>query len=292
MMNIAILASGGDGPGMNMFLYSLVKKLKKHKITLFEYGYRGLIENKICNFDLNYLKSQRAFGGISIKTSRCEEFQTLIGQEKAIETLKKHKIDILFVLGGNGSLAGAKSIKGNIKIVFVPCSIDNDVFPSNYAIGFDSACDRCKQYIYNVKDTMNSFDRVCIYEVMGRDHDAIANKVSKMINADYTYTKNSTLQNCADALKKTKTKAPQIVLQENALDVKQFAQELQNILKREVKYCVVGYFQRGGKPTKLEIKMAKKFACACAKSVNSSTLYDLTFCQSDEKGEISLKIIE
>ncbi len=289
-MNIAILASGGDGPGMNMFLYTLVKKLKKHNITLFEYGYKGLIEDKTCDFDLKYLKSQSGKGGILVKTSRCEEFQTISGQEKALETLKKHKIDVLFVLGGNGSLAGAKSIKGKgVKIVFVPCSIDNDVFPSTYAIGFDSACGRCKEYIDSVKDTMQSFDRVCVYEVMGRDHDAIANKVSKMVSADFTYTKNSTLQNCVDALKKAKTKAPQIVLQENVLDVKSFSSDLETALNREVKYCVVGYFQRGGKPSKFETKMAKMFACACAKAVNSSTLYDLTFCQYDEKGEISLK---
>ncbi len=290
-MNIGILASGGDGAGMNMFLCTLVNKLKNHNVTLFKFGYKGLIENITCNFDMKYLKSKKLKGGICIKTSRCPEFKTLDGQNKAIETLKKNYIDILVVMGGNGSFKGAKSIASQgIKIIFIPCSIDNDVFPSNYSIGYDTACSTCSNYINQVQDTMLSFDRLCIYEVMGRNCDAIAKKVAKMIDADFVYTDNSTTKDCIETLKKSKNSAPIVVLQENVLNIEDLANNISQNLNREVKSCVVGYIQRGGNPTKFECKIAHEFAVACAKQINEGVNSDIMFVQYTKNGVISKPI--
>ena len=287
-MNIGILASGGDGAGMNMFLYNLVKNLKGHNIILFKSGYEGLMKNEVCDFNLNFLKSKKNCGGICIKTSRSPKFMEQQGKEEALKTLKKDSIDVLVVMGGNGSLKGAKSIEKNgTKIVFVPCSIDNDIYPSKYAIGFDTACKTCEDYINKVQDTMLSFDRVCIYEVMGRDCDAIAKKVGYDAIADYTYTDTSTFDECLKSID-TKKSAPIIVLQENVLDVDKLATDLQQKLNREVKYCVVGYIQRGGKPTKKESDIAIRFAKNCANYIKNGKIDDFVFC-SYEDGEVVCK---
>lgn len=281
-MNIGVLASGGDGAGMNMFLYTLVKSLKKHNITLFKFGYKGLIEDLVCDFDLPYLKSKCLDGGVCIKTSRCPEFTTKQGQIKALETLKKHNIDVLVVMGGNGSLKGAKSIAGKgVKIIFVPCSIDNDVSPSKYAIGFDTACDACVKYIKNVQDTMLSFDRLCIYEVMGRDYDAIAQKVGEKVDADYIYTDKSNVNDCVKYLQNTQKSAPIVILQENLVNIEDLANDISQKLNREVKFCVIGYFQRGGTPTVNECKFAKQFADVCVKQIKDGLNNNLMFIKYD-----------
>ena len=104
-MNIAILASGGDGAGMNYCLYHLYKALrKKHNIMFINKGFTGLIKGDILNFDLKYISKHKTDGGIIIKTSRCPEFKTQQGIQKAIQTIKDKNIDLLVVMGGNGSL--------------------------------------------------------------------------------------------------------------------------------------------------------------------------------------------
>ena len=275
-MNIAILASGGDGSGMKLFLYHVVKKLKNHNITLFKSGFCGLCDDITCDFDLSYIKEHRNDGGIMIKTSRCEQFMTKQGQDKAINTLKRHKIDVVIVMGGNGTLKGAEILHQNgVKVVFVPCSIDNDVSPSEYSIGFDTACQTCVEYIQKVNDTMLSFDRGCVYEVMGRHCDAIAKKVGQLVDADYVYKNTSTLKQCVQALKKSKKSAPIVVLQENVTDVSQLSKNLESEISKEVKFCVVGYIQRGGKPSKKEKAFARLFATCSADAVNNDSSFSM-----------------
>ncbi len=273
-MNIGILASGGDGAGMNYCLYNIYKKLYKHnKIFLFNRGYFGLINNDVLDFNFNYIKKHKNDGGIMIKTSRCPEFETLEGQEKALENLAKNKIDVLIVMGGNGSLKGAKElVKENINIMFIPCTIDNDVLNSEYCIGFDTACYNCASFINQVNDTMKSFNRTCIYEAMGRKCPAIAITVGNMVDADYMYVSNNcSVESCIEALRKIKEKkdAPIVILRENLIDIKYLKKEIENKLNLDVRTCIVGYLQRGGKPTKLEKNYAKKFAEKCVKEIKN-----------------------
>ncbi len=273
-MNIGILASGGDGAGMNYCLYNIYKKLYKHnKIFLFNRGYLGLINNDVLGFDFNYIKQHKNDGGIMIKTSRCPKFETLEGQEKALENLEKNKIDVLIVMGGNGSLKGAKELaRENVNIIFIPCTIDNDVLNSEYCIGFDTACFNCVSFIRQVNDTMKSFNRTCIYEAMGRKCPAIAITVGNMVDSDYMYVSNNcSVESCIEALRKIKDKkdAPIVILRENLIDIKYLKKEIENKLNLDVRTCIVGYLQRGGKPTKLEKYYAKKFAEKCIKEIKN-----------------------
>lgn len=272
-MNIGILASGGDGAGMNYCLYNLYKKLyKKHKIFLFNRGFYGLINNDILNYNFKYLKKHKNDGGIIIKTSRCKEFEMKKYQDIAVENIVKNKIDLIIVMGGNGSFNGAKElIVRSVKVMFIPCTIDNDVNDSEYCIGFDTACYNCANFIKHVNTTMQSFNRTCIYEAMGRECPAIAITVGNMVDADYLYVGNScSVENCIDVLRiaKQKKDAPIVILRENLVDIKYLRQEIEKKLNIDVRTCIVGYVQRGGKPTKLEKLNAKKFAETCTKNIN------------------------
>ena len=172
MKNIAILTSGGDAPGMNACIrattrYALAKGLKVFGV---EKGYTGLIENKVQELNSRSVSDIIQRGGTILRTARCPEFETLEGQKKAVETLKKHNIDALVVIGGNGSLMGAKDLTTNfgINTVGIPGTIDNDLQYTDYTLGFDTAVNTCLSAINNLRDTMTSHDRISIVEVMGR----------------------------------------------------------------------------------------------------------------------------
>lgn len=274
-MNIGILASGGDGAGMNYCLYTLYKRLYKyHKITLFSRGFWGLIRDITLDYDLKFLRKMKNIGGICIKTSRCKEMQTSEGVDNAIQTLKKHDIDCLVVMGGNGSLNALKEIHDRgMDVIFIPCTIDNDIVGSDYTIGYDTACNNCTQFILQVNDTMKSFNRVCIYQAMGRNCPQIAITVGKNVKADYVYTDEfCSKEDCKNAIQNSTKDAPIVILRENLIDINELKSYLEQTLKLDVRTCIVGYIQRGGKPTQLEKRYAHKFAKLCATSINQNKL--------------------
>lgn len=271
-MKIAVLASGGDGAGMNMCLYKIMKALKKHSVYLFARGYTGLINNELCDFGFDYVQKHCHDGGIVIKTSRCPEFRTEAGIEKAMQTYKDLGLDSLVIMGGNGSLRGAKElVVRGANVLFVPCTIDNDVFGSEYCIGFDTACKNCVDFIENVNTTMQSFDRIAIYETMGRECPAIAKAIYSKVQGDYLFVdETNTIEDCVKTVaeKFSKTYAPKIILRENLIDSKQLLTALNNA-GYDAKVCVVGYLQRGGNPTKLEEKNATMFANKIAEQIQN-----------------------
>lgn len=267
-MNIAIIGSGGDGAGMNMCLYELVKRLKKHNIVLFYRGYQGIIDGQKANFTLKELESEKTKGGIIIKSSRSPEFMTEKGFKKALNVLKQNNVDLLIVMGGNGSLKGATALyKAGLNVIFIPTTIDNDIAESDYSIGFDTAVTNAVDFVEKVDTSMQAFDRTCIYEVMGRHCPDIAESVAKITNADYCYTSKSTKTDMVKTIKKTLKKdlSPKIILQENVIDANELKTYLnENIKGLDVKVAVVGYVQRGGNATKKELCMATRFAkCVC-----------------------------
>ena len=273
-MNIAIIASGGDGPGMNNCLYEMVKGLKGHNVTLFEYGYQGLIDDKVTAFSPAELNKVKNRGGTIIKSSRSAEFMTPKGKQKAINTLKKHNIDVLIIMGGNGSLCGAKElIKNGIKIIFIPTTIDNDIKESDYCLGFDTAIHQATNFVLDVDFSMQSFDRICIYEVMGRHCPDLALRVGKNTKACYVFTDKSTKQQMLKAVKhaiKMGEFTPKIILQENTVDIGELkAYLIENLKNRDIKSAIIGYYQRGGLATAKEIENSKSFAVEVIKCVKN-----------------------
>ncbi len=263
-MNLAIIGSGGDGAGMNGCLYWLCKNLKKHNIIAFNRGYQGIIDNDIASYTLKDYKNEEKKGGIIIKSSRSNEFRTEEGKNKAIKNLKKNNIDVLIIMGGNGSLLGAKElIKRGVNVIFIPTTIDNDVAESDYSIGFDTAVNNAVDFISKVDTSMKAFDRICIYEVMGRFCPDISNAVAKRVGASYTFTNKSTKTELLNTVKKSIKDgdySPIIILQENTVGAEELKKFLAEKLNRDIKYSIVGYAQRGGFATKYELKMSRAFA--------------------------------
>jgi len=285
-MNIAILGSGGDGAGMNMCLYELCKRLKKHNVMLFYRGYQGIIDNAIIDFDLETLNAQKGKGGIIIKSSRSPEFMTDKGFKKALSILQKNKVDVLIVMGGNGSLKGAKELKeAGVNILFIPTTIDNDIEESDYSIGFDTAVANAVDFINKVDTSMQAFDRVCIYEVMGRHCPDIANEVTLKTGAEYCYTGESSKRHMLQVVKVAlrEGKCPKVILQENVLPADELKEYLNKYIKNlDVKVAVVGYVQRGGDATQKELKMASGFAKAVCDCVVKGTFNKIIcFSQQD-----------
>ena len=257
-MRIGILCSGGDGSGVNACLYQLYKKLKKHEVVLFNHGLEGVINNEVSNVTFKDIKNAKNDGGIIIKTSRSERFLTTRGFNKFKENLEKNRIDLLIILGGNGSLLACKKIvQAGIKCAFIPLTIDNDLLESDYSIGFDTAVSNATYFIENINKTMETFDRICIYEVMGRNCPEIAIGVANNIKDSFLFKSGSKFEDCLDFVKKRLkvTTSPIIVLQENVINGKELEEYLiQNIKNCKIKFVQVGYFQRGGKPTEKDRK--------------------------------------
>lgn len=292
-MNIGILASGGDGAGMNYCLFNLYKKLhKRNNVYLFNRGYYGLMENDVLYYDYDVLNRYKNDGGIIIKTSRCPEFKTQEGKQKAINTINELKLDCLIVMGGNGSLRGAKELQSlGVNVMFIPCTIDNDVAGSEYCIGFDTACYNCTNFVLHINDTMKSFNRTCIYEAMGRECPQIAIKVAQNVGAAYAYVdKNCTPEKCIDAVSeylKTNDSAI-IILRENLLNIEQLKEKVKAALSIDVKTCIVGYVQRGGVPTKYEKQCAKNFAECCTKHIKLADFNKAVIVKNNEYCAVEL----
>ena len=293
-MNIGIIGSGGDGPGMNGCLYWLCKKLKKHNIIAFNYGYQGIIDNNIANYTLADYKAEKKKGGIIIKSSRSNEFRTPEGINKAIANLQSNNIDVLIIMGGNGSLIGAKElIKRGVNVIFIPTTIDNDVQESDYSIGFDTAVNNAVDFICKVDTSMKAFDRICIYEVMGRFCPDISNAVAKRVNASYTYTDKSNKIDMLETVKKSIANgdySPIVILQENTIAADELKKYLAENLNRDVKYAIVGYVQRGGFATDYELKMSRAFADVAVKCVQTQHFNVLVRYNSETKKFESIEI--
>ena len=173
MKNIAILTSGGDSPGMNAAIRSIVRTASHKKIVVhgIEYGYHGLINNNFKNLSADDVGNTIHIGGTFLKTARSDEFRTTKGRKKAFENLKNKNIEGLIVLGGDGSLTGATIFKKefNFPIIGLPCTIDNDIYGTDSSIGFATARETVVSSVDKIRDTASSHDRIFVIEVMGRN---------------------------------------------------------------------------------------------------------------------------
>lgn len=175
---IGVITSGGDAPGMNAALRAVVRACKFHEIECkgVRLGYQGLIDNSIIALGPRSVSNIINRGGTILKTARSKEFRTVEGRKKAFENVKKNNIDALVVIGGDGSFTGAKLFaeEHGIQVIGVPGTIDNDIFGTDYTIGYDTALNTAVSAIDKIRDTAHSHNRVFFVEVMGRDAGFIA----------------------------------------------------------------------------------------------------------------------
>lgn len=172
MKRIGVLTSGGDAPGMNAAVRAVVRKAIYHGVEVagVYYGYQGLIDGKIETLEARDVGDIIQRGGTKLFSARCEDFKNDEGQLKAIEQMKKHGLEGLVVIGGDGSYRGAMALtQKGFPCVGVPGTIDNDIPGTDYTIGFDTALNTVIEAIDKIRDTATSHERTFIIEVMGRD---------------------------------------------------------------------------------------------------------------------------
>lgn len=289
-MKILILTSGGDAPGMNKFIWKIYKKFKKETYYA-QAGFAGLISGQIYPLADVIDKKQKNCAGVVTKSSRCPEFKLARFFNEGLANARY--FDAVIILGGNGSEKGAKRLyEHGINTIFVPATIDNDVLDCAQSIGFSTAV---KEGVYAVENSMPSiraFTNSCIFEVMGRDCDAICKAVAKQTNADYAVCtkKDLDIEKMKDIILRNYVQGGSscIVVKENLMEAKRLADTLNQALGiNMVKYQIVGRTQRGGHPTKDELRLAKRYAKETKKCIKTRVFGVRILI--DENGEIVVK---
>ena len=243
MKKIAIITSGGDSPGMNAAIRSVVRTAIFHNIECFGFyrGYQGIIENEYKKLEIRSVSKILGMGGTLLKSARSLDFHKEDVRRDAFENLKSLSIDAWVVIGGNGSLTGASifSDQFNFPVVGIPASIDNDVFGSDHSIGFHTSLDTIVDSVDKIRDTARSHNRLFFVEVMGRDSGNLALNSSVASGACYVIIpeKEFTIKGLAKRLeegnKLKKTSSIVIVAEGNTYGPSyKIAQDLSALTKR------------------------------------------------------------
>lgn len=257
-MTVGVLTSGGDAPGMNAAVRAVVRTAISagYSVKGIRRGYSGLLDEDIFDMSARSVADIIQKGGTILYTARCPEMMKPEGQEKAAYILKKHGIDALVVIGGDGSYRGALALaREGINVVGVPGTIDLDIACTDYTIGFDTALNTAMEAIDKVRDTSASHERCSIIEVMGRKAGHIAlwagiatGAEEVLVTERYDYDE----QKIVDAInekKKLGKKLHIIINAEGIGDSNGMAKRIEAATGLETRATIIGYMQRGGSPT-------------------------------------------
>ena len=277
---IALLTSGGDAPGMNAVIRSVVRTCVFHKIIPFgiSKGYDGLIKGKMSEMNARSVKGIINKGGTILKTARSKGFRTKSGRKKAFEFLKKNNIDGLIVVGGDGTFTGGLifSKEFNFPVIGVPATIDNDIFGTSHTVGFDSATNTVMEAIDKIRDTASSHNRLFFIEVMGRDAGHIALNTGVAAGAEEILIpeENLGLDRLIQSLKRSQKtgKSSSIVVVaegdntgENVFQLKDYVEK--HLPDYEARVAVLGHMQRGGSPTCFDRVLASRLGVKAVESI-------------------------
>jgi len=262
---IGVLTSGGDAPGMNAAIRAVVRTAidKGMKVKGIRRGYQGLIDEEIIDMDRHSVSEIIQKGGTVLYTARCMEFMTEEGQKKGAEICKKHGIDGLVVIGGDGSFRGAQKLAAlGINTIGVPGTIDLDIACTEYTIGFDTAINTAMDAIDKVRDTSTSHERCSIIEVMGRHAGYIALWCGTATGAEdillperYDGDEQTLINNVIDGRKRGK-KHHIIINAEGIGHSASMAKRIEAATGVETRATILGHMQRGGSPTCKDRMMA------------------------------------
>lgn len=257
MKRIGVLTSGGDSPGMNAAIRAVVRKGIYHGIEVagIYQGYQGLIEGKIETLEAGDVGDIIQRGGTKLYSARCESFKMEEGQLKAIEQMKKHGLEGLVVIGGDGSYRGAMALtERGFPCVGVPGTIDNDIPGTDYTIGFDTALNTVIEAIDKIRDTATSHERTFIIEVMGRDAGDLALWAGLAGGAETILIPEDDydLDEIIDRLEKGRKRGKRhsiIIVAEGVMNGNELADLITAKADIETRVSVLGHIQRGGSPT-------------------------------------------
>jgi 6-phosphofructokinase 1 len=262
---LAVLTSGGDAPGMNPCIRAVVRTAIYNGLHVvgIRKGYQGLIEDDMYDMNTRSVSNILNLGGTILKTARCLPFRTEEGMETAYQHLKKHGIDALVVIGGDGTFTGALRFSKkypDISVMGVPGTIDNDLYGSDYTLGFDTATNTVIEAIDKIRDTADAHDRLFFIEVMGRDSGCIALRAGISCGAEAILLpeKETAIVDLIENLKagQYNKKSSSIVIVAEG-DKHGGAYDLAQTVQKEVKFydikvTILGHLQRGGSPSSFD----------------------------------------
>ncbi|UKM63776.1 6-phosphofructokinase [Flavobacteriaceae bacterium GSB9] len=284
---VAVLTSGGDSPGMNAAIRSVVRSCAYHGVECFGVyrGYEGLIEGDFEYLDARSVKGIINKGGTILKSARSKEFRTIEGRQKAHQNLKNAEIDGLVVIGGDGSFTGALIFNQEFgfPVMGIPGTIDNDIFGTTHTLGFDTALNTVVDAIDKIRDTASSHNRLFFVEVMGRDvgHIALNAGIAGGAEEILIPEEDLGLDRLVESLNKSKKsgKSSSIVIVaegdkigKNIFELKDYVDE--NMEGYDVRVSVLGHMQRGGAPSCFDRVLASRMGVKAVESMlNGETNY-------------------
>lgn len=270
MKTIGVLTSGGDAPGMNAAVRSVVRSAEAMglKVKGILRGYNGLIENNFVDLDARSVSDIIQHGGTMLYTARCPKFKTSEGVEEAVNNCKKNGIEGLIVIGGDGSFRGARdlSLRG-IPCVGIPGTIDNDISSTDYTIGFDTAMNTVIENVDKLRDTASSHDRCSVVEVMGHGAGDLAIQCGLAVGAtsvivpEKEYDPESVIKKIRETQKYGR-KHFIIIVSEGICNVVELAKQIEDETGIESRATILGHIQRGGSPTLRDRVVASKMGYA------------------------------
>ena len=264
---IGVLTSGGDAPGMNAAIRSVVRTANALGIECIgiRRGYSGLISGDFMNMDSDSVNRIIHLGGTKLYTARCAEFHTEEGLKKAAATCKLLGLDGIVAIGGDGTFRGAQALSAyGVSVVGIPCTIDNDISCTDYTIGFDTAVNTAVECIDKLRDTMQSHERCSVVEVMGRHAGYLALEVGLAIGATAVLVPESAYdfhKYVAEKIRRARLNGKTnftIVVAEGAVSAVEVGRQIEEELGLDPRVTILGHIQRGGTPTAKDRVMATR----------------------------------
>ena len=257
MKTIGVLTSGGDAPGMNAAVRAVVRTAISNGMTVkgIRRGYNGLMEDDVIDLGARDVSDIIQLGGTMLYSARSSRFKTEEGIAEAIATCKKHGIEGIVVIGGDGSFRGARdlSLRG-IPCVGIPATIDNDISSTEYTIGFDTAMNTVIQMVDRLRDTCDSHARCSVVEVMGRraGHIALRTGLSVGAVAILVPERDTSVDEVIEKIERTQALGKKhfiVMVAEGVGGVDEMAKKIEAVTGIETRGTILGHVQRGGAPT-------------------------------------------
>jgi len=276
---VGVLTSGGDAPGMNAAIRAVTRAGLNHGMEVFgiRRGFQGMIENDILQMKSQDVSGIIQNGGTFLQSTRSTEFKTKEGREKAYNTIKQLGIDSLVVIGGDGSFTGANIFAQeypDISVIGIPGTIDNDLYGTDYTIGYDTALNTVIEAVDKIRDTASSFNRIFFVEVMGRESGFIAVNSGIASGAEVIMVpeRKNQIENIRNFLEERalKNKSSIIIVAEGLEEGS--AMEIAEKVKTEypdfsIRVSVLGHIQRGGRPTSKDRVIASLMGVAAIDAI-------------------------
>ena len=291
---IGILTSGGDAPGMNAAIRAITRSaiFNGLKVKGIYRGYKGLITDEIKEFKTENVSNIIQLGGTILKTARCQEFKTPEGRQIAYETMKKEGIDALIVIGGDGSLTGARMLaqEFDVPCIGLPGTIDNDLFGTDTTIGYDTALNTILDAVDKIRDTATSHERLFFVEVMGRDagflalNGAIAAGAEAAIIPEFNTEVDQLEEFINNGFRKSKSSSIVLVAESEITGgAMHYAERVKNEYPQyDVRVTILGHLQRGGRPTAHDRIIASRMGVASIQALMEGQRNVMIGIENDE----------